>query len=129
MAWDHVEMHVEHVLSCRLAVREEEVHSLAPDRGGAKRGRDLPTGAKDRRSVLRVQIGQRRGMPPRDDESVPAHERLDVHEDDRPVVLVDERQLAVARDEAAEQAVRHAAASATKAAIASVKSFRLVSHA
>jgi hypothetical protein len=42
---------------------------------------------------------------------------------------MDERHFAVARNEAAEQAVRHPVASATNAAIASVKSRRLASHA
>jgi len=122
-------MHVEHVLPCRLAVREEEIHALAAKRGGAQRGRDSLTGAEDRRSVLRVEVGQGRGVSTRNDERVPAYDRLDVHEDDRPVVLMDERHFGVARNEAAEQAVRHPVASATNAAIASVKSRRLASHA
>ena len=70
-------MHVEDVLARGLAVRQEEVDALAPERGRAQRRGCQPTRLEHRRAVLRVELGERGGVRARDHERVPAHDRLD----------------------------------------------------
>ena len=102
-----MEVDVEDVLPGRLAVCEEEVHALAAKRRASKGGCCDLTNTKQLRTILRVEVGEIRGMCARDDQHMTANERLDVHECDRPLVLVYDADFGLTRREPAKETVRH----------------------
>lgn len=99
-------MDVEDLLASRLAVSEEEVDALAIERRAPQCGRCELTDAEELGTVFGIEIGEVRRVRPWHDEEVSAYDRLDVHEDDRPLVLEDDAGLDLAGDEPAEQALR-----------------------
>jgi hypothetical protein len=106
---EDVQMHVEDVLSGSLAVGEVEVDSFAPKLRRPQGRRGELTHSKQLCSVFNVQIGEGRSMTPRHDEHVPRHRRLDVHECDRSLVLVNDADIGVSGRQEAEQTIGHRA--------------------
>ena len=93
MAWNDVEVDVEDVLAGGLPVCQKEVHSLAPKRRSSERGRGELPNSEEVCPVVGIKVGEMRGVLARNDEQVAANERLDVHEHDGSVVLVDDARL------------------------------------
>ena len=104
-AGNDVEMDVEDVLARSLAVCEQEVDALTSQAGRSKTACRGLGDSKHPRPVLRVQLGERRRVRSRDDEDVPRLDRREVHERERPLVLVHDAHLAVAGREQAEDAL------------------------
>lgn len=93
---EDVQMHVEDVLSGSFPVGEVEVDSFASQLRRPERGRGKLTHSEKLGSVFNVQIGEGCGVTTRHDDHVPAHRRLNVHERDRSLVLMDDADFGLA---------------------------------
>jgi hypothetical protein len=84
----HVQMNVKNFLPCRLAVREEEIHSFAPDLALIQcRGKTLRQ-AEHLRAFFLVQIHKARGMSVGNYERMSGIDGLNVHESRAAIILI-----------------------------------------
>ena len=88
-----MEMHVEGLLAGSLTVCKEKVDPFAPKLRSAQRSCGELSDSEQVRTVLHVQVGEKRGVTTRHDDHVPPHRRLYVHERDSTLVLVDDTDL------------------------------------
>ena len=98
-------MEVEDRLPVRAAARVEEVHAVGTEPLGHPPGHPLGA-AHHRIQVVLGHLQEVLGVLARDDEQVPARRRVDVHEGDGALILVDLRAGDLARDDLAEETVR-----------------------
>lgn len=96
VAREDMKMRMEDVLARSLTVSKEKVDSLARNIRRPQGGRGELSNAEQLRSVLGIQIGETRRVTSGNDDHVPRHERLDVHECHRSLVLVDDAGLGLA---------------------------------
>jgi len=103
----HVEVDVEDLLHCRLAVRQEEIDPFATHAALTnRRGRTLP----DTHHVggcLGIDIREECGVLNRDDENVTWIYRSDIHERGDAIISKNETAGNVACEDAAEDTVSH----------------------
>src|SRR2546425_6462648 len=85
---DEVEVEVGHRLEGRLAVGLEQVEPVRGERPPERLGDPLG-GGDGGREVSEVDVEEGRRVGAGDDEAVPVVERVDVHEGERPLVLVE----------------------------------------
>jgi hypothetical protein len=71
-----MEMHVEDLLAGCLTVRKEKVDPFAPKLGRPQRSCGELPDSEQVRTVLHIQVGEKRGVTTRNDDHVPAHSRL-----------------------------------------------------
>ena len=93
MAREDMHMHVEYLLTGSLAVCEVDVDSFAPKLGRPQCGCGELSYSEQRRSVFSVQIREGSSVTTRHDDHVSTDRRLDVHEGDRSLVLMDDADL------------------------------------
>src|SRR3981081_2448859 len=94
------------VLARAGAVREEEVDALAAQAGGSQAGGDAPRERPHRDGRDLVDLGDRRGVLPGDDQGVALVDRMQVEERDRVASLCHEARFLFALDDAAKNASR-----------------------
>jgi len=88
-----MQMHVKDLLPSGLTIRKEEVDSPTPKLGGPQSSRGELPDSEQLSTVLDIQVGQLRRVTTRDDDHVPAHGGLNVHEGHRALVLVHDADL------------------------------------
>lgn len=95
---------MEDFLARCLAVREEEIHPVAPEIRPAQRRRQPHRGGKEMGAFRRIEILETRGVSFRDDQRVPFGDRSQIEKGDTGVVLVDNACRGAFGDDLAEDA-------------------------
>src|SRR5215212_4424984 len=104
VARDHVQMQVEDGLPRRLLARVEQVDAVAAERVAHPQGQPLRGGDRVSEVLLRRLVEVPRVVA-RDHERMPSRPRVDVHEGDRVLVLLDHLGRQLAGHDLAEDAV------------------------
>jgi len=92
----YVQVNVEYFLPGRRAVREEEIHSFAPDLALAQRRGNTLGYTKHLRAVFLVQIYKMSSMSVGNYKRMPGIDWLNVHESRAAIILMDHADLKLA---------------------------------
>jgi hypothetical protein len=110
---EDMQVHVKDLLHGGLAVRKEEVDTLALQTTRTLGSDDALRDLHEATSRLTFELGQVSDVSCRDDEDVPRIHRLDIHEGGAVFVAIDERARHLTRQDAAEDTIRLPASSST----------------